>query len=72
LVDVTLHKMKRYPEVGGGRSARKGWNLFTWRQQSWSVQAPWSWRLHDHTQDTPQSVVLLWMHDQPSAETSTW
>jgi len=29
--------------------------------------------MHDHTQlDTPHSVVLLWMSDQPDAETSTW
>jgi hypothetical protein len=29
-------------------------------------------RLHDHTLDTPHSVGLLWMSDQPFAETSTW
>ena len=29
-------------------------------------------KLLDHTQDTPQSVGLLWTGDQPDAETSTW
>jgi len=29
-------------------------------------------RLHDHTQDTPRSVELLWTSDQPDAEISTW
>jgi hypothetical protein len=28
-------------------------------------------KLHDHTQDTPHSIGLLWMSDQRDAETST-
>ena len=50
LVDVTPRKMKSYPEVGGGRSARTGLNLCTWRKQPCSAQAPSLSRLHDHTQ----------------------
>ena len=29
-------------------------------------------RFHFQIQDTPQSVALPWMSDQPDAETSTW
>jgi hypothetical protein len=37
----------------------------------WGPRPPHFPRLHDLTQDTPHSVGLLWMRDQPVAETST-
>jgi hypothetical protein len=43
------------------------------RQAPWGPRPPQFSRLHDHTLlDTPHSVGLLWMSDQPVAETSTW
>ena len=39
-VDVTPHKMNRYTKVSGGRSVRKGFNIFTWRKQPWSGRPP--------------------------------
>jgi hypothetical protein len=39
----------------------------------WGPRPPHFSRLHDHTLlDTPHSVGLLWMSDQPVAQTSTW
>jgi len=38
----------------------------------WARVPPSLWRLQDHIHlDTTQSVELLWMGDQPDAETST-
>ena len=36
------------------------------------VMASWLASLHNHNQDTPHSVGLLWTSDQPDAETSNW
>ena len=44
---------------------------FSWRDSPWWTRASSFSRLHDHTQDTPHSVGLLWMSDRPVAETST-
>ena len=43
-----------------------------WRNSPQWARASSLSRLHDHTQDTPHSVGLLWTSDQPHAETSTW
>jgi hypothetical protein len=45
--------------------------FFTMTQQPQWAKAFSLSRLHDHTQDTPQSVGLLWTSDQPETETST-
>jgi hypothetical protein len=49
LVNVSPRKMNLYPEFGGGRVARKGSNLFTWRKPQRSASAPSLSRLHNHT-----------------------
>jgi hypothetical protein len=45
--------------------------FFQWRNSPQWARASSLSRLHDHTQDTPQSIGLLWTIDQPVAETST-
>jgi len=49
-------------------------NIFflPWRNSPSGAKASCLPRIHDHTQDTPHSVGLLWTSGQPEAETSTW
>ena len=42
-----------------------------WRKSPLWARASSLSRLHDHTQDTPHSVGLIWTSDQPVAGTST-
>jgi hypothetical protein len=47
------------------------WKHFCIMAHQWAKAYSLS-RIHDHTQDTPHLVGLLWKSDQPHTETSTW
>jgi len=61
--------MNRYREVGGGMGIRK-WFIFVYMEQTSSL-GPLIIDVSRSHSGTPQSVVLLWTCDNPSAETST-
>ena len=61
--------MNRYPAVGGGRGAPKRFE-FIYKAQTVGLGTLIIDASRSHT-GTPQSVVLLWTSDNPSAETST-
>jgi hypothetical protein len=46
--------------------------MFLWRFGPFRVTASSYGASQSHPLDTPHSVTLLWMSDQPKADTSTW